>query len=98
MESLAFLGLDPPVVVAVSFLLTIFYLLPGEGRGGGGVERARGEKGGRTDHWLGEDNAVFAFIHFALAVSKDAKCEEAREWSMQPTDSFFTEAYERSMS
>ena len=24
-ESLAFLGLDPPVVVAVSFLLTIFY-------------------------------------------------------------------------
>ena len=26
-ESLAFLGLDPPVVVAVSFLLTIFYIL-----------------------------------------------------------------------
>ena len=30
-ESLAFLGLDPPVVVAVSFLLTIFYVEPLDG-------------------------------------------------------------------
>ena len=31
MESLAFLGLDPPVVVAVSFLLTFFHVEPLDG-------------------------------------------------------------------